>query len=290
MSDPHVIDFSHSAQDAGSLEVEWIHGSPSAKHNTDPDIQVHEYNADTVILRQSMAIDYEAPFIFLLFGNDRALLLDTGATESADWFPLRRIVDGLIGRWLERHPRDAYELLVVHSHGHGDHIAGDAQFRDRPGTRIVDGTVSGLREWLGGDVPTAEVDLGGRVLDCLLTPGHEVAAITLYDRSTGLLLTGDTMYPGRLYVQDWTSFTRSIQTLIEFADSRPITHVLGAHIEMTTTPGVDYPIRTTYQPHEPPLQMTTAHLRAIRAAIDEIGDRPGRHVYADFIICHLGGS
>ena len=36
-----------------------------------------------MILRQNMAIDYEAPFLYLLFGGDRALLLDTGATASA---------------------------------------------------------------------------------------------------------------------------------------------------------------------------------------------------------------
>nr|BFE78242.1 hypothetical protein GCM10020093_008430 [Planobispora longispora] len=55
--------------------------------------------------------------------------------------------------------------------------------------------------------------------------------------------------------------------------------MLGCHIEMTRQPGVDYPIRTTYQPDEPPLQMTTAHLHEIRAAIEELGDRPGRRAH-----------
>ena len=292
MSNQPVIDFSRSAAGSGSLDVRWIHGSPSAKHNADPDIQVHEYNEHTLILRQNMAIDYEAPFIFLLFGNDRALLLDTGATASADFFPLRRVVDALIERWREAHPRPGYELLIVHTHGHGDHVAGDAQFRNRACTVIVEGTRSGLQKWFGSDdrddndgADTVQVDLGGRVLECLATPGHEEAAITVYDPWTGLLLTGDTVYPGRLYVEDWPAFTSSIEKLIEFTGTRPVTHVLGAHIEMTTTPGVDYPIRTTYQPEEPPLEMTTDHLRRIRAAIEEIGEQPGRHVYPDFIIC-----
>jgi hypothetical protein len=60
--------------------------------------------------------------------------------------------------------------------------------------------------------------------------------------------------------------------------------VLGSHIEMTTTAGVDYPIRSTYQPAEAPVQMTTAQLRRIREAIDEIGDRLGWHTYPDFRI------
>ena len=59
----------------------------------------------------------------------------------------------------------------------------------------------------------AEVDLGGRVLDCLATPGHHQAAVTYYDRYSGILFTGDTVYPGRLYVFDWTAFVRSIGLL-----------------------------------------------------------------------------
>ena len=53
---------------SGALNVQWIHGSPSSKHNTDPDLQIHWYDQNTVILRQNKAIDYEAPFLFLLFG------------------------------------------------------------------------------------------------------------------------------------------------------------------------------------------------------------------------------
>ena len=74
------------------IDVAWIHGSPSAEQNIDPAIQVFDYDEHTVILRQSMSIDREAPFLFLLFGNTRAVLIDTGATASADVFPLRRAI------------------------------------------------------------------------------------------------------------------------------------------------------------------------------------------------------
>lgn len=56
---------------------------------------------------------------------------------------------------------------------------------------------------------------------------------------------------------------------------------------MTRQPGQDYPVRTTYQPDEPPLQMTTDQLRDIRTAIGTVGDRPGRHVFDDFVLCRL---
>jgi glyoxylase-like metal-dependent hydrolase (beta-lactamase superfamily II) len=283
-----LIDFAGGVSRPRGLDVRWIHGSASAKHNTDPDIQVHEYDEHTFILRQNMAINYEAPFLFLLFGNAQAVLIDTGATASEDFFPLRRVVDELVEGWLARHPRDRYHLLVLHTHPHGDHIAGDPQFTARPATTVVDPGLKAVREYFGfGEDPdaVAQVDLGGRVLECLATPGHHEAAVTYYDPWTGFLLTGDTVYPGRLYIQDWPAFTRTIDRLIEFTQRRPVTHVLGCHIEMTRQPGVDYPIRTTYQPDEPQLQMTTRHLHDIRAAITELGDLPGRRAYPDFILC-----
>ncbi|MGV9770615.1 MBL fold metallo-hydrolase [Streptosporangium sp. NPDC003464] len=282
-----LIDFTGVTPEPCALDVRWIHGSPSAKHNTDPDIQVHAYDEHTFILRQNMAINYEAPFLFLLFGNARAVLIDTGATASATFFPLRRVVDELVAGWLARHPREDYHLLVLHTHPHGDHVAGDDQFAGRPDTTVVGADLVTAWEYFGFSKDpdaVAQVDLGGRVLECLATPGHHEAAVTFYDRWTGFLLTGDTVYPGRLYIQDWSAFARSIDRLIDFSDRRPVTHVLGCHIEMTRQPGVDYPIRTTYQPDEPPLQMTTGHLHEIRTAIKEIGDRPSRRAYPLFIL------
>jgi len=87
------------------IDVRWSHGSPSARHNTDPDIQAFDDDPHTVILRQNKAIDYGAPLLFLLFGSSRAVLTDTGATASAEYFPLRELVDSLLDRWLAAHPR-----------------------------------------------------------------------------------------------------------------------------------------------------------------------------------------
>lgn len=301
------IDFATGVPRPGDLDVAWIHGSESAKHNTDPDIQVHAFNEHTFILRQNMAVNYEAPFMFLLFGNARAVLIDTGATASPGFFPLRRVVDGLMDDWLAAHPRDRYGLLVLHTHPHGDHVAGDGQFAGRPDTVLVDADRDSAWEFFGftggsggpGDVgdrgdsgeravPPALVDLGGRVLECWPSPGHHEAAVAFYDPYTGFLLTGDTVYPGRIYIQDWPALVRTIDRLIGFCSTRPVTYVLGCHIEMSREPGVDYPIFTTYQPDEPPLQMTVEQLREIRRGIDQAGGRPGRHVFPGFVLCLEG--
>ena len=277
---------------AANLDVSWIHGSEAAKYNTDPDIQVHAYDEHTYILRQNMAVHYEAPFMFLLFGGSRALLLDTGATSDSRFFPLRRTVDAIIDGWLaSQQHRGDYGLLVLHTHSHTDHTAADGQFADRPNTVIVGARRDAAWPYFGfADEPesVAEVDLGGRVLDCLATPGHHEAAVTYYDRYSGILLTGDTIYPGRLYVFDWPGFVRSIDRLAEWCARRPVTYLLGCHIEMTTTPGVDYPAGWSYQPDEPPLQLTTEHLKQVQATLKAHNLHPGRYVLPQMIITPAG--
>src|SRR5580658_5561026 len=145
----NLIDFVTAAPVTGSLDVTWIHGASSRRRAHDPKIQVHAYDEHTVILRQSKSVNYEAPFIYLLFGNDRALLLDTGATADPGLFPLRETIDGLIAGWLDQHPHEGYELVVAHTHGHGDHVAADGQFAARASTTVVPRDVDAVRSFFG---------------------------------------------------------------------------------------------------------------------------------------------
>src|SRR5262245_59015157 len=103
----------------GSWDVTWNHG-----RSGEPPLQIHAYADHTVVLRQSKSTSFEAPFLFLLFGADRALLLDSGAVADPQVFPLRTTIDRLVDEWLERHPREGYELVIAHTHGHGDHVGG----------------------------------------------------------------------------------------------------------------------------------------------------------------------
>lgn len=129
------------------LNVRWYTGARFGRSGTEPAIQFHKAAENTVILRQSMAESYEAPFLYLLFGEDRALLLDTGATTDASKFPLRETIDALIEAWLVRHPKEGYELIVAHSHAHGDHVAADTQFADRALTQVVGHSVEEVFEF-----------------------------------------------------------------------------------------------------------------------------------------------
>ncbi len=281
------VDFQRGEPVAGSLDVRWIHGVPSKRQAADPPIQVHAYDEHTVVLRQSKTVNAEAPFIFLLFGNDRALLLDTGATEDPKRFPLRQTVDRLIEDWLAKHPRPRYPLVVAHTHGHGDHVAGDPQFADRPNTTVVAREVEAVHAFFGftgAPERTLDFDLGGRVLKLLATPGHHEASVTVYDPWTGILFTGDTVLPGRLYVKDYPAFTETLDRLVDFAGSHQVTHVLGCHVEMTARAGRDFPIGAPYQPGEVAPQLTVAQLAAVRTAAAAVADQPGVHGFDDFII------
>jgi glyoxylase-like metal-dependent hydrolase (beta-lactamase superfamily II) len=285
------LDFSDGAA-VPNLEVAWIHGSEAAKYNTDPDIQVHAYDEHTYILRQNMAVSYEAPFMFLLFGRAQALLLDTGATANHLFFPLRRTVDSIIAAWLSGHPHpDDYALLVLHTHSHTDHVAADGQFADRPNTVVIGAKRDAAWPYFGFDgrpESVATVDLGGRRLDCLATPGHHEAAVTYYDRYSGILFTGDTVYPGRLYIFDWPEFIRSIDRLVYWCAQRPVTYLLGCHIEMTTTPGVDYPVGWSHQPDEARLELTGDHLTQIRDTLKAHKLKRARYVLPQLIITPVG--
>ena len=71
-----------------------------------------------------------------------------------------------------------------------------------------------------------------RVLDIIPIPGHDDTSIAVYDRETAVLLTGDTMYPGRIYINaDPDVFARSIARMVEFTKDKLVAHVLGTHIE-----------------------------------------------------------
>jgi hydroxyacylglutathione hydrolase len=258
-----------AVQTADLAAVRWIHGAPDRDRSADPPLQVVAAADDTFVIRQSKCVNFEAPFLYLLLGTDTALLHDTGATADPDLFPIRRTVEDLIaGRSLR--------IVVTHSHGHGDHRAGDAQFRDLPPGSVAPIGAEGVAEFFGiepwprGD---GTLDLGDRPVDVLPTPGHLGDHIVLFDRRRGFLLSGDTLLPGTLTVRDWRAYRESTRRLARFAretvaQGLPIRHILGAHIEMSMT-GELYELGATYQPDEAPLPLSVDDLFALEAMLGE---------------------
>ncbi len=266
----------------GTCPAGWISGGPDC--GSEPDIQKHFYNSDTYILRQSLCTNYEGPFIYLLFGQDKVLMQDTGTVGGIQIGPL---VYGLIDDWLAANGKESIELIVSHSHSHTDHYANDGQFTGQPDTTVVALSPTAVANFFGiTDWPTqiVEYDLGGRIVDVIPIPGHQTAHIALYDRQTGVLFTGDTLYPGRLYIFDFPAYLASIQRLVDFTADKPGCHVLGTHIEMSTTPGVDFPLGSTYHPDEHPLQLDRSHLLELLDGLIGMQADPHIEVHDEFII------
>lgn len=272
---------------AASLDVQWIHGSADCAANADPPIQVHQFDEDTFILRQNKCLNGEGPFLYLLFGEARALLLDSGARPRPPrTLPVGKVVKRIIEDWLKRRGKTSVTLVVAHSHSHTDHLFGDVQF-NQPGMTVVAPNLLAIQSFFGlTDWPnrTADFDLGNRLITVIPTPGHEETHIALYDAKTRVLLSGDMLYAGLLVVRDWPAYRASAARLANFAKSHPVEIILGAHVEMKRTPREFYEPATEFQPDEHVLQLGPAHLRELHEACERIGDVARRDIHDEFVI------
>jgi hydroxyacylglutathione hydrolase len=287
----HVFWLSMSAATATDLTTkEWIHGSADCESNRDPPFEVFEFDASTFILRQNKCVNYEAPFIYVLVGDTTVFVQDTGATPDATMAPIYDTVRRIVAKQTSADKRER-RILVTHSHSHGDHTAGDLQFRGKAGVTVVEPKGEAVRKHFGlADWPNgvATVDLGGRLLSILPAPGHQDESVAVYDSRTGWLLTGDSVYPGQLYVKDWNVYRASIRRLVEFAKTHRITAVMGTHIEMSRTPGKLFSRGSTFQPNEAPLPLSLADLQELDRSLSRTGDEPNTIPADKFVVVPIG--
>lgn len=184
---------------------------------------------------------YEHVKSYLVEGDQRALLLDTG-TGADD---MRSLVESLTDK----------PVFLVNSHAHWDHIGCNLQFDERwiheaeaDAATLVKGVGNGrLRhvfapEGLTGPLPEGfdvetfvippalptgimkdghRFDLGGRVLEVLHRPGHSPGGIALLDRANGALFSTDVAYGGALYVYDPANLPTYQASLQRLADLAP---------------------------------------------------------------------
>ncbi|MFJ3485502.1 MBL fold metallo-hydrolase [Pseudomonas sp. NPDC090202] len=195
---------------------------------------------------------YIRPFyrcnLWYVAGRDKSVLIDSGSGLVS----LREQLPFLIEK----------PLCAVASHTHFDHMAGHHEFPERlvhsaeadilanpdgdntlatmcmadpmfdahpdcplcyaeyrvkaaPATRLVE----------DGDV----IDLGDRVLEVIHTPGHSPGGISLWERATQTLFSGDVIYDGPLiedaYHSDLTQYRSSLERLLTL----PVRTVHGGH-------------------------------------------------------------
>jgi len=121
--------------ETGMLPAAWITGGPNC-------LEIPAGRSTNIIQRFTSCGNPAARttrnrFCISSLERKRALLVDTGAGESdAGPFTQR-----LISKWLLQNKRTSISLVVSHSHGHGDHVAGDKTFEGMPNVTLVPATV-----------------------------------------------------------------------------------------------------------------------------------------------------
>ncbi len=200
----------------------------------------------------------EETIAYLILGEKRALLFDTGMGISN----IRKVTEELT----------KLPVVVLNSHTHDDHVGGNWQFdfvygmdtgftrANAKGSRtdaqaeIAPGEICGplpknfdaaaysTKPWKISEFlhDGAKIELGGKTLEIIATPGHTPDAISLLDRADRLLFTGDTYYPAAIWLYrpetDLAAYRNSIQRLAALAPQ--INIVLGAHNIPVASPDV----------------------------------------------------
>jgi glyoxylase-like metal-dependent hydrolase (beta-lactamase superfamily II) len=163
---------------------------------------------------------FEEVISFLVLGEEKAVIIDTGNGIG----DIKAVVDGITD----------LPVMVLNTHTHGDHIGGNHQFdevlvyetefskerakngqtREQMGHHLNENMVwkalpdyldveawrihpFNVTKWLKeGDI----IDLGGRTLDVIHTPGHSPDSICILDRMNKIFWTGDSFYPAPIYI------------------------------------------------------------------------------------------
>jgi glyoxylase-like metal-dependent hydrolase (beta-lactamase superfamily II) len=76
-----------------------------------------------------------------------------------------------------------------------------------------------------------KIELGERELEIVMTPGHTPDSLCVLDRGRRLLLTGDTFYPGNLWLYvpetNLDAYEKSMERISKLAAQ--VDHLLPAH-------------------------------------------------------------
>lgn len=155
---------------------------------------------------------------YLILGKKRAVLFDTGMGISN----IKKLVESLTN----------LPVSVTNSHTHNDHVGDNWRFsnvygmdtaftRENTKGSTADAQAEIAPDMLCGTLPAGfdaktyatrpfhithwlhggeKIDLGGRVLEVISTPGHTPDSISLWDAQNGLLFTGDMYYQGPIYL------------------------------------------------------------------------------------------
>ena len=239
---PSVLSQDKPPASAGEpLRPEWCRELPRPEYKSLKRVNPQEEWFEIYEIRDGVYALYEPKqfeevISYLIIGQRRALLFDTG-------MGIGKISDAV-------HHLTKLPISVLNSHTHFDHTGGNAEFTDIFGrdTEFTRNSEKGQSnryskdalapERICGKLPSGvtdrdfsirpfhinhfvqdetQIDLGGRNLTVLFTPGHTPDSLSLLDSDNGLLFTGDTFYRGPIYLftpeTDFNAFEKSVARL-----------------------------------------------------------------------------
>ena len=143
--------------------------------------------------------------LYLVEGNDRAVLIDAGTRVPG----LDKIVAGITSK----------PVTMILTHGHGDHVGGVGPFPEvwigpadeqmlRNSQRRYQGQIKHLTD---GET----IDLGGRKLEVMFTPGHTSGSVTFFDKANHYGFSGDAFGSTNLLVFTYLSNVKASAAKVE---------------------------------------------------------------------------
>ena len=246
-----------------AIPADWCKALPRAEYRSLERVFVHEpwfevYKIDSGVFAIYEPHQAEEVISYLIVGTKQAVLFDTGMGIGN--------IHDLVSRMTSR------PVVVLNSHTHNDHVGGNWQFPFIFGmdTAFTRNSAKGSREdaqaeiasgMLCGDLPKGfnaanyvtkpwkismavrdgfKINLGGRTVEIIATPGHTPDAICLFDRANGLLFTGDTYYPAPIWLYrpetDMDAYVASVKRIAALQPQVKL--VLGAHNVPVAEPSV----------------------------------------------------
>ena len=133
--------------------------------------------------------------LYLVEGNDRAVLIDAGTRVPG----LDKIVAGITSK----------PVTMILTHGHGDHVGGIGPFPEVWVAQADERMMRNSQRNYSGEVKYITdgqiIDLGGRKLEAMLTPGHTEGSVTFFDKANHYGFSGDAFGSTNLLVFTYLS-------------------------------------------------------------------------------------
>lgn len=214
---------------------------------------IDQIDADTYIISEYR--HWEETHCYLINGSKRSLLIDTGLGICNIYDQVVKLTDK--------------PVTAVATHIHWDHIGGHKYFPDFYAHREE-------LDWLNGKFPLSietirsmvidrcdlpenydvntytlfqgkptrilkdhdEIDLGGRVIEVLHTPGHSPGHLCFWEKKRGYLFTGDLVYKDTLFAYYPSTDPNAYLDSLEKVAALPVKRVFPAHHSLDIQPEI----------------------------------------------------